>query len=144
MRALTTPMQARAAVVVMTWIGLVCAATGGGVELRAGRSQTPAAVRAGAASVDITPVPGLPTAGHGPFAGTIARGYWDRLKATAFYFEDSSGRGFALVSADLFGIPAGLQQSVAAHFSSANPENLTRVELPPERLALAATHTHQG
>ena len=99
---------------------------------------------AGAARVDITPVPGLSTAGHGPLHSAIARGYWDRLQATAFYFEDASGIGFAMLSADLFAVPSGLHQSVAAHFTGGNPENLTRVVLPLDRIVLAATHTHHA
>jgi neutral ceramidase len=104
---------------------------------------TAAGAKAGAASTDITPVPGLPTGGYGP-AGAVARGYWGRLRATAFYFEDPTGRGLALVSIDLFAVPSALHRALAAHFTSGNPANTTGVVLPPERLVLAATHTHQG
>ncbi len=105
------------------------------------RSPVPrrtAAVRAGAARVDITPPPGFQTGGHGP-AGTTARGYWGALTATAFYFEDASGRATALVSCDLFGVPNALHQAVAAHFARAGASTL-----PLERIILAANHTHQG
>jgi hypothetical protein len=106
-----------------------------------GSPQTPRQTtggKAGAAWSDITPLPGLPTGGYGP-AGTVTRGYWGRLRATAFYFEDPAGRGLALVSMDLFAVPAGLHQSVARHFASA-----AGVDLPQERIVIAATHTHQG
>lgn len=99
--------------------------------------------RAGAASTDITPLPGLPTGGYGP-AGVRARGYWGQLRAVAFYFEDPAGRGMALVSADLFAMPSALHRTVAEHFTAGNAGNITGVVLPPERIVLAATHTHQG
>lgn len=110
-----------------------------------GAQQTGVAAiqKAGAAWTDITPLPGLPTGGAGP-AGAITRGYWDRLRAVAFYFEDPAGRGFALVSTDLFGMPTGLHQSVSAYFTATNPGNRTGVVLPLERLVIAATHTHLG
>lgn len=88
--------------------------------------------RAGAAFADITPIPGLPTGGYGHGAA-IARGYWSPLRATAFYFEDPSGRPFALVSVDTFAIASALHQNVAKELG-----------LPLERLVLAATHTHKG
>ena len=102
-----------------------------------------AAAKAGAADADITPLPGVATGGYGP-AGAYSRGYWGRLRAVAFYFEDPSGRGLALVSADLFAIPGALHTDVAKHFTAGNPANTTGVVLPYERLVIAATHTHQG
>ena len=91
---------------------------------------------AGAARTEITPPPGIPMGGHGP-AGRIARGYWTRLYARSFYFDDGRGHRLALVSAELFAIPAGLHAKVLA---SVNP----RQRLLPEELVLAATHTHHG
>ena len=98
--------------------------------------------RAGAATAEITPVPGFPNGGHGR-AGKVARGYWGSLWATAFYFEDAAGRGLALVSCDLFAIPAGLHAQVAARLLTSS-EGEPVVDLPPERLLIAATHTHHG
>src|SRR4051812_25059004 len=62
---------------------------------------------AGAAKMDITPPPGYPTSGDGP-AGDLSRGYWTRLNARAFFFQDTSGNTAVMVSCDLFAIPGGL------------------------------------
>ena len=98
---------------------------------------------AGAGTEDITPPPGFPTGGHGP-AGDVARGQWMRLRARAFFFEDRAGRAVALVSADLFAIPAGLQARVARLVALRLAEKKLAVALPPEALIIAATHTHHG
>ena len=98
---------------------------------------------AGAAAEDITPPPGFPTGGHGP-AGDVARGHWMRLRARAFFFEDRAGRALALVSADLFAVPAGLQARVARLVAARLAEKKLAVALPPEALVIAATHTHHG
>jgi neutral ceramidase len=87
---------------------------------------------AGAAKVDITPPPGYPMGGHS-IGGRIARGYWTRLYARAFYFQDGAGHRVVLVSCDLFAIPAALHAAVAE-----------RLKLPPDSLIVAATHTHHG
>jgi len=91
---------------------------------------------AGAAKTEITPPPGIPMGGHGP-AGRVARGYWTRLYARSFYFDDGRGHHLALVSAELFAIPAGLHAKVLASVNR-------RQRLRPEELVLAATHTHHG
>ena len=91
---------------------------------------------AGAAKTEITPPPGIPMGGHGP-AGRVARGYWTRLYARSFYFDDGLGHHLALVSAELFAIPAGLHAKVLACVNR-------RQRLRPEELVLAATHTHHG
>jgi neutral ceramidase len=98
---------------------------------------------AGAASRDITPPPGYPTGGHGP-AGAVARGYWMRLEARAFFFLDRAGRPLALVSADLFAVPAGLQADVARRAAEELARRDMGVALPPEAVVLAATHAHHG
>jgi len=87
---------------------------------------------AGVAKVDITPPPGYPMGGHS-IGGRMARGYWTRLYARAFYFQDTNGRRLVLVSCDLFAIPAGLHAQVAQE-----------MQLPPESLIVSATHTHHG
>src|SRR5580658_401450 len=87
---------------------------------------------AGAGKVDITPPPGYPLGGHS-IGGQMARGYWSRLYARAFYFQNAAGQRLALISCDLFAIPAGLHAQVAEE-----------LKLPPEQLIVAATHTHQG
>jgi neutral ceramidase len=92
---------------------------------------------------DITPPPGFPTGGHGP-AGALAKGYWVRLRARAFFFEDRQGRTLALVSADLFAIPGGLKARVAQLVAARLTDEKFDVAFAPESLILAATHTHQG
>jgi neutral ceramidase len=91
---------------------------------------------AGAGIREITPPPGFPMGGHGP-AGRVARGYWTRLYTRSFYFDDGRGHQMALVSAELFAIPAGLHAKVVARVNR-------RQRLHPEELVLAATHTHHG
>src|SRR5690242_19185025 len=93
---------------------------------------------AGAARIDITPPPGIPLGGHS-IGGKISRGYWTRLSARAFYFRDESGQSLALVSCDLFAIPAGLHARVAYLLATEK-----HISLPPANLILAATHTHHG
>jgi neutral ceramidase len=101
----------------------------------------PGRMVAGAAKMDITPPPGYPTGGHGP-AGAMARGYWTRLYARAFFFADSAGSPLVLVSSDLFAIPGGLtaevRRRVTAKWSSHG------ISFAPEAIIIAATHTHQG
>jgi neutral ceramidase len=92
---------------------------------------------AGAARVDITPPPGYPLGGHS-IAGRVARGHWTRLRARAFFFRDTAGRALALVSCDLFAVPAGLHAEVARRVAAGG------VALSPDELILAATHTHHG
>jgi neutral ceramidase len=102
--------------------------------------------RAGAAKVDLTPMPGFPMGGHSR-AGQTARGYWTRLHANAIYLEEPHGRRLALVSCDLWSMPAGLADRVAELVASDDrgrrqaPE---RVVLSRDQIVLAATHTHQS
>jgi neutral ceramidase len=101
------------------------------------RPQAPAQFVVGRAKFEITPPPGYPMGGHS-IAGKVARGYWTRLYARAFYFQDKDGRSLALVSCDLFAIPAGLRAEVARLAAK------DLVPLSPDALILAATHTHHG
>ncbi len=91
---------------------------------------------AGAGTREITPPPGFPMGGHG-LAGRVARGYWTRLHARSFYFDDGRDHRLALVSAELFAIPAGLQAKV---LEAVNRQQRLRAG----ELVLAATHTHHG
>jgi neutral ceramidase len=91
---------------------------------------------AGAAKSEITPPPGFPMGGHGP-GGRVSRGYWTRLHARSFFFDDGRGHRLALVSAELFAIPAGLRAEVLAAVNR-------RRRLLPEELVISATHTHHG
>ena len=89
-------------------------------------------VVAGAAWDDITPPPGVPNGGHST-SGSVARGRWGSLRATAFYFRDGAGQPVVLVSCDLFAIAGAIHQEVSR-----------RTGIPLERLIIAATHTHHG
>lgn len=100
----------------------------------------------GAAIEDITPPPGYPMGGYS-VAGRFARGHWMRLRARAFYFRDKDGNSLALVSCDLYAIPAGLQQMVAANLhQKPKPGQPDRrvPDLSRDNLILTATHTHQS
>jgi neutral ceramidase len=99
-------------------------------------SPAPGHFTAGAGTREITPPPGFPMGGHG-LVGRVARGYWTRLHARSFYFDDGRGHRLALVSAELFAIPAGLHAKVLEAVNR-------RRRLRPEELVLAATHTHHG
>lgn len=90
---------------------------------------------AGAWRTDITPPPGYPTGGDGP-AGSVARGYWTRLYARAFFLRDAEGHQLVMVSCDLFALPGGLKALVASR--------VAKKGISPDEIVLAATHTHQG
>jgi neutral ceramidase len=94
---------------------------------------------AGASKVDITPMPGYPMGGYA-VAGYISRGVWMRLKARAVCFEDADGMCLAMVSADLWAIPAGLADRVADLVARKHGIR----QLAREQIILAATHTHNG
>src|ERR1700694_2980042 len=101
--------------------------------------DTPSTFFAGAAKEEITPPPGFPTGGHGP-AGDMARGYWNRLYARAFYIGDLQGHGLILVSCDMFAFPLGLNAEVwKAVRNTASSRGVG-----PGNMILAATHTHHG
>ena len=95
--------------------------------------------QAGAARVDITPMPGYPMGGHS-LAGQIGRGWWTRLQAKTLYLEDAQGRAIVLVSCDLWALPGGLADRVAERVRS-DPRGR---HLGREQIILAATHTHQS
>ena len=79
--------------------------------------------------------------------GQTARGYWTRLYANAIYLEDPDGRRLALVSCDLWSMPAGLADRVAELVASdrrGEQRPADRIVLTRDQLLLAATHTHQS
>jgi len=115
-----------------------CAVING--RLEAPEPPVPAgSFRVGAARVDITPPPGYPMGGFA-MAGRISRGVWTRLHARAVCFEDRDGRSLALVSADLWAMPAGLADRVAELVSGRH--GVPR--LGREQIVLSATHTHNS
>lgn len=92
--------------------------------------------RAGVATVDITPAPGLWMAG---FAARTApaSGAAMPLHAKALALEDGRGRRAVLVTLDLLGVTAGMAAKIASEV-----ERLHR--LPRAALMLNASHTHCG
>jgi neutral ceramidase len=94
---------------------------------------------AGVARVDITPPPGFPLGGHSK-VGQTSRGYWTRLHARAFVFEDAAGHTVVLVSCDLWSMPAGLVDRVAEILLIREDTH----HIDRDQLILAATHTHHS
>src|SRR5437870_6465673 len=118
-----------------------CALAGCSYTIRIPSYTLPAAQNighfvAGAGKTELTPPPGIPLGGHGP-AGRVARGYWTRLYARAFYFQDRDNRALALVSCDLFLLPAGLRAKVIEIVNRNH-------RLEDASLIISATHTHHG
>jgi len=95
---------------------------------------------AGAAKVDITPPPGFPMGGHS-FIGQISRGQWLRLKARSLYIEAPNGSKLALISTDLWSMPAGLADRVTDIVANSANESC---RLERRQMIFSATHTHQS
>jgi neutral ceramidase len=93
-------------------------------------------LRAGAAEVDLTPSPGLPTHGYSSAGVSCVEGHWLRLKGRIVALEDADGTRLALVQADLGASSALLHRRLAA--------NLADLGIGPASLLLATTHTHGG
>ncbi len=93
----------------------------------------------GAAKVDLTPMPGYPMGGMAA-AGKLSRGVWTRLHARAVAFEDAEGNSMAMVSCDLWAMPAGLADRVAELVAT----DYGAPRLGREQIVIAATHTHHG
>jgi hypothetical protein len=89
-------------------------------------------LRAGAASVEITPPVGTPLGGYAARKGAPSTGVHDPIRAKALVLDDGETR-LAILTTDLVGT---------------NPEMVRRVaekaQLPAERLMLTASHTHSG
>lgn len=91
-------------------------------------------LRAGFATVDITPPLGVYLAGH--FNARQANGIHDPLTAQIIVLQRGDQR-LALIGCDLIGVVAELTAAVRAQVQEA-------IGLPPEALMLWATHTHAG
>lgn len=94
---------------------------------------------AGAAKLDITPVPGFSLGGHSIDAGT-GLGTWLRLYARTIYFEDAQGTPLVLVACELWAMPSGLADRVA-ELVQTDP---ALQHIGREDLLIAATHTHHS
>ncbi|RMG98241.1 MAG: hypothetical protein D6705_06470 [Deltaproteobacteria bacterium] len=109
-----------------------------GTHDRAPRKGTGRLV-AGAASVEIAPVPGYPMGGHA-LESRVGLGTWTPLFARALYVEDASGEPLVMVVVDLWAVSAGLADEVAERLR----EDADLVHVGRENLLLSATHTHHG
>ncbi|HEX2326590.1 MAG TPA: hypothetical protein VHQ00_14430, partial [Chloroflexota bacterium] len=92
-------------------------------------------IRAGAATVDITPPLGVPLAGS--FTARYAVDVDDPLSCRAVVLEDDTGPGgrVAFVLCDLICLPGPVMGAVR--------DLLAGEEIvPPQRVLVAATHTH--
>ena len=87
----------------------------------------------GFAEVDVTPPIGVQMAGY--YRKSPAEGIHDRLKAIAVVFDDRGGEKSAICVADVCGMDATLVASVRRRVGGA---------MKPERIMIAATHTHSG
>ena len=93
------------------------------------------ALRAGVGRADITPPQTGYYLGGWTRADRLAQGQSTRLYANMLFLQRGSRR-VALVAAELFGIPAGLQRDVAAKLSD--------LGIDERSLILAASHTHSA
>lgn len=91
-------------------------------------------IMAGMAMNDITPPPGLTTAGHSSFA-TITTGFRTRLKCRAIYLKGKNGVPTIVIQVDLIAPSRVLHHSVASALSE-------MTDVPYGNISLAATHTH--
>lgn len=115
-----------------------CASISGSLPAPA-QPVPPGTFQAGAAKADITPMPGYPMGGMAA-AGQLSRGVWTRLYARAVVFEDAAGNSMAMVSCDLWAMPAGLADRIAELVSTA----YGAPQLGREQIVLAASHTHHS
>jgi hypothetical protein len=99
------------------------------------RAAKPGALRAGAGQADITPPQTGYFLGGWTRADRLALGQSTRLYANTLVLQRGT-RKVALVAAELFAIPAGLQEDVARAVSDLGYDRAT--------VLLAASHTHSG
>jgi neutral ceramidase len=95
---------------------------------------------AGAAQVDITPPPGYSMGGFGNELSKIARGWWTKLYAKSYYYEDPSGNMLVIVAADLWSVSQGLCDKVMYYLHKQG----NAYKLPREWVLVTATHTHHS
>ena len=90
----------------------------------------------GAATVDITPPPGIPKGGYASWARTGA-GFRTRLKARAFYLKDGRGSAMLILQVDLHAGSALLREQVAQAVAAVT-------DIPQHAVCVTCTHTHSG
>ncbi len=91
---------------------------------------------AGVSSVDITPPPGMPAAGHSMFSCNCY-GVRTKLKARVFYLKPEKDKPVALVQCDL------LSGSLLVHHKVARMV-AEKTDVDAAGLAICGTHTHSG
>ena len=89
---------------------------------------------AGVAKVDITPDYPVRLSGFG-FRRTESEGVTQRIWAKALALQSSDDKPAVLIAVDNLGIPATMLDEVARRLKA-------KANLPAERLAITATHTH--
>jgi hypothetical protein len=99
-----------------------------------GRSIAAEELKAGVATVDITPP--IPYRMSGYFYERLSTGTKDPLQAKAIVFEQG-GESVALVFCDLVGVPREVSTRARRQASEATG-------IPADHIAIAATHTHTG
>jgi len=92
--------------------------------------------RAGVATVDITPAPGIWMGGYAARTQP-AQGVALPLHAKALAIEDAAGAPVVLVTLDLLGLTAPVVANIASGVAKAHG-------VPRERLVLCCSHTHSG
>jgi hypothetical protein len=105
------------------------------VAAPAGAASTSGLLRAGAGQADITPPQTGYYLGGWTRADRVAKGQSTRLFANALVLQRGTQK-IALVAAELFAIPAGLQEDVARAVAD--------IGYTRETVVLAASHTHSG
>ena len=98
--------------------------------------HVPAAWKAGAASVVVTPEKNLFMAGYAS-RKTPADGKVQDLFVKALALEDEQGGRLVIVTMDLIGVPQSMRRDVAARAEK-------EFKLPPAALSMNASHTHSG
>lgn len=99
------------------------------------RPEATGQLRAGAASVDITPVLGLDLAGFGFRASRHSEGSYGRLRGTCLLLEGPDGNRVLLVATDLLAGSRYLTEGLARELA---PD----LGLTVDRIWLCASHTH--
>ncbi len=89
----------------------------------------------GIAEIIITPPKGVDMAGYNRAGPAV--GIHDELKAVAVVFDDRSGRKSALCAVDVCSVNPALVQTVRRRAGA-------KTAIAPERMLIAATHTHSG
>ena len=104
---------------------------------KAQAKAAPETFMAGAATVDITPPPGvLPRAGYAMWS-TIGEGFRTRLYARTYYMRDTDGDSHLIVQTDLATGSRILQTKLGELLAK-------HTDIDASKITITATHTHSG